>query len=98
MRVEFSRFVEGDLDAIADYIAQDNPTRAVSFIREIGAQIHAVGQNPLLYRLRPEIGEGARMAIVGRYVILFRTMAETVRIERVVYGGRDLLALFQPEE
>jgi plasmid stabilization system protein ParE len=41
-----------------------------------------VGQNPLLYQLRPEIGEGARMAIVGRYVILFRIMAESVRIER----------------
>jgi toxin ParE1/3/4 len=98
MRVELSSFVEGDLDTIADYIAQDNPTRAVSFLREIGAQILAVGQNPLLYQLRPEIGEGARMAIVGRYVILFRTMGETVRIERVVYGGRDLLVLFQQEE
>jgi toxin ParE1/3/4 len=94
MRVELSGFVEGDLDTIADYIAQDNPSRAVSFLREIGAQILAVGQNPL----RPEIGEGARMAIVGRYVILFRTMGEVVRIERVVYGGRDLLALFQQEE
>ncbi|MGB8010537.1 MAG: type II toxin-antitoxin system RelE/ParE family toxin [Terriglobales bacterium] len=98
MQVEFSSFVEGDLDAIADYIAQDSPTRAVSFLREIGAQIHKVGQNPLLYQLRPEIGEGARMAIVGRYVILFRTMPECVRIERVVYGGRDLLALFRREE
>jgi toxin ParE1/3/4 len=99
MRIELSSFVEGDLDTIADYIAQDNPTRAVSFLREIGAQILAVGQNPLHYQLRPEIGEGARMAIVGRYVILFRTMGETVRIERVVYGGRDLLlALFQQEE
>ena len=66
MRVEFSSFVEGDLDAIADYIAQDNPTRVVSFLREIGAQIQTVEQNPLLYQLRPEIGEGARMAIVGR--------------------------------
>jgi toxin ParE1/3/4 len=72
--------------------------RPVSFLREIGTQILAVGQNPLLYQLRPEIGEGARMAIVGRYVILFRTMGEVVRIERVVYGGRDLLALFQQEE
>jgi toxin ParE1/3/4 len=98
MRVELSGFVEGDLDTIADYIAQDNPSRAVSFLREIGTQILAVGRNPLLYQLRPEIGEGARMAIVGRYVILFRTMGEVVRIERVVYGGRDLLALFQQEE
>ena len=98
MQIEFSRFVEGDLDAIAAYIAQDNPSRAVSFIREIHARVLAVEQNPFLYQLRPEIGEGARMAIVGRYVILFRIISATVRIERVVYGGRDLVALFPPEE
>lgn len=97
MRVEFSRFVEGDLDAIANYIAQDNPRRAVSFIQEIGAQVRRIGQNPLIYQLRPEIGDGARIAIVGRYVILYRTTPKAVRIERVVYGGRDLLALFEHE-
>ena len=32
-----------------------------------------------------------------QYVILFRVMGEVVRIERVVYGGRDLLALFNLE-
>lgn len=98
MRVRFSSLVEGDLDAIADYIAQDNPTRAVSFLREIGAQIHSIGQNPLIYQLRAEIGEGARMATVGRYVILFRVIGDTVRIERVVYGGRDLPALMRQRE
>jgi len=98
MRVEFSSFVEGDLYAIADYIAQDNPTRALSFLREIGAQVHTIGQNPMLYQLRPDIGEGARMAIVERYVILFRIMAKSVRVERVVYGCRDLVALFRQEE
>jgi toxin ParE1/3/4 len=51
----------------------------------------------LLYRLRPELGDDARMALVGRYVILFRIVGEVVRIERVVYGGRDLLALFERE-
>jgi toxin ParE1/3/4 len=98
MRVRFSSLVEGDLDAIADYIAQDNPTRAVSFLREIGEQIHAIGRNPLLYQLRPEIGEGAHMATVGRYVILFRVIGKAVRIERIVYGGRDLLALIRQGE
>jgi plasmid stabilization system protein ParE len=30
MRVELSGLIEGDLDAIAAYIAKDNPMRAVS--------------------------------------------------------------------
>ena len=59
MRIELSGFVEGDLEAIADYIAQDNPSRAVSFIQEIGAKIETIGQNPRIYQLRPEIGESA---------------------------------------
>lgn len=95
MRVEFSAFVEGDLVAIADYIAQDSPQHAVEFIREIRDEIGRIGKNPLLYRLRPEIGEEARLAIVGRYVILFRIKGKVVRIERVVFGGRDLPLLLQ---
>jgi toxin ParE1/3/4 len=94
MRVELSRFIEPDLEAIADYIAQDNPERALSFLAEIRAKLILVGNNPLLYRLRPEIGDEARIAVVGRYVILFRIIEDTVRIERVVFGGRDLPSLF----
>lgn len=95
MRLEFSRYVESDLDAIAEFFAQDNPQRAVEFIREIWRKIIKVGEQPLAYRLRPEIGGAARLAVVRRYVILFRVIGEVVRIERVVYGGRDLPALFE---
>ncbi len=38
MRLELSRFVEGDLDDIAAYIAHDNPHRAVTLIQDIRAQ------------------------------------------------------------
>jgi toxin ParE1/3/4 len=95
MHVEFSRFVETDLEAVGDYIAQDSPSRALAFIREIRQRIQQVAQQPLLYQLRPEIGEGARLAIVRRYIILFRVIGETVRIERVLYGGRDLPTLLR---
>jgi toxin ParE1/3/4 len=95
MLVELSSFIESDLEAIADYIAQDNPMRAVSFIREIREELRLVGQNPMLYQLRPEIGEDARLAVVGRYVILFHIVDEVVKIERVIFGGRDLPTFFQ---
>ncbi len=85
--------MEGDLEAIADYIAQDNPSRAVSFIREIRIKIHSVARRPELYRLRPEIGEDARIAVVGHYVLLFKVVGKVVRFERVVFGGRDLPGL-----
>ncbi len=93
-RIELSRFIEDDLDTIAESIAQDNPARAVSFIREIRAKFDLIGQNPLVYRLHPEIGGDARMALVGRYVVLFHVVDGAVRVERVVYGGRELGAMF----
>jgi hypothetical protein len=46
-----------------------------------------MGEGPLLYQLRPEILVDARLAVVGRYVILFHITGEVVRIERVVFGG-----------
>lgn len=96
MRLEISRFIEGDLDDIASYIAQDNPRRAVTFIQDIRTKFLDVQRNPLLYQLRPDIGEEARMATVGNYAILFRVIGEVVRFERVTYAGRELPAMFDP--
>ena len=50
----------------------------------------------MLYQLRPEIGAEARMAILGSYAILFWVTSDAVRIERIVYGGRDLAEIFGP--
>ena len=94
MRLELSRFIEGDLDEIACTIAQDNPRRAVTFIQDIRAKLRDIQRSPLIYQLRPDIGDEARMATVGNYAILFRVIGEAVRIERVAYCGRDLPTVF----
>lgn len=96
-QLELSRYIESDLDDIADYIAQDNPHRAITFIRDIRAKFLDIQRNPLIYQLRPDIGEDARLAIIGNYAILFRLMGEAIRIERIVYGGRDLQGIFELE-
>ena len=90
MRVELSRLVVSDLESIGDYIAQDNPARAVSFVREIRAKLRQIGSGPMHYQLRPEVGKDARIAVIGQYVVLFRVTGSVVRIERVVFGGRNL--------
>ena len=57
MRLVLSKFVEGDLDALAAYIAQDHPRRAVTFIEDIRAKFRDIQRSPLIYQLRPDIGE-----------------------------------------
>lgn len=94
MRLELGPFVEGNLEEIGDFIALDNPERAVSFIHEIRERFHAITDNPLIFRLRPEVGEDARLSLHGHYVILFRIDANVVRIERVAFGGRELSNLY----
>jgi toxin ParE1/3/4 len=98
VRIEVSSFVEADLDAIAGSIAQDNPRRALSFIRQIREEILGLGHSPLRFQIRTELKGEARMARVGRYGILFRIHQDAVRVERVLYVSSDLLALFPAEE
>lgn len=83
---------------LSEYIALDNPNRAVTFREEIRAEIRTISRNPLLYRLRPEIGSDVRMGIVGQYAILFQVSECGVTVERIVYAGRDLPALLGGEE
>jgi toxin ParE1/3/4 len=57
-----------------------------------------IARKPQIYRLRPELGADARLATVGDFVILFRIRQKTVRIERVVHGGRDLVLMLEEIE
>ena len=90
MRLRLSPLVPGDLEEIAGYIAQDSPRHALRVIRLLRAKMVEIAKDPTLYRLRPELGVDARLAVVGSYVILFRVRDKTVRVERVVHGMRNL--------
>jgi toxin ParE1/3/4 len=58
MRLCLSPHVPGDLEEIADYIAQDSPRHAVRLLRELRTRMKEIAKQPALYQLRPEIGEG----------------------------------------
>jgi plasmid stabilization system protein ParE len=98
MRLRLSPCVPGDLEEIAEYIAQDSPRHAARMLRLLRARLKEIARNPKIYRLRPEIGADARLATVGNYVILFRIRQNTVRIERVVHGSRELLMVLDQAE
>ena len=68
MRVVFTVQAEQDLEEIGDYIAIDNPSRAVSFVREIREHCTEISSSPLGYTSRPDLGEGVRSCYHGRYL------------------------------
>jgi len=98
MRLRLSPCVPGDLEEIAEYIAQDSPRHATRMLHLLRARMKEIARNPKIFRLRPEIGAEARLATVGNYVILFRIRQNAVRIERVVHGSRDLLPMLEKTE
>jgi toxin ParE1/3/4 len=98
MRLRLSPCVPGDLEEIAEYIAQDSPRHAARMLCLLRARTKEIARNPKIYRLRPEIGPDARLATEGNYVILFRIRENTVRIERVVHGSRELLMMLDQAE
>jgi toxin ParE1/3/4 len=93
MTVYFSKQAERDLEEIGDYIAADNPHRAVTFIQEIRAHCARIADAPLAYVARPELGEGIRSCPHGRYVIFFQISGDEILIARVLSGVRDLAQL-----
>ena len=89
-RLVFSPRAQADLEEIGDYIARNNPVRAISFLDELQAHCMRVLTAPTAYPSREDAGRGIRVAVHGRYLILFRASLDEVRIERVVHGARRL--------
>ncbi|MBO9663851.1 type II toxin-antitoxin system RelE/ParE family toxin [Dokdonella sp.] len=97
MRTFLSRLAERDLEEIVDYIASDDPRRALSFLDELRGQCARIGDTPLAFPLRAELGAGIRSSLHGRYVIFFRMNKDRVLILRILHGARDLPNQFRHE-
>lgn len=92
--VRLSPRAAADLDEIGEYIARDNPARAVTFVDELSAVCGHIAEHPEAYRTRDDLLPDLRMAIHRHYLILFRILPTEIRIERIVHGTRDLRLLW----
>lgn len=90
MKLVLSPKASDDLEEIGDYIARDNSARAISFVAEIEARCRKLLATPEAFPVRDDLLPGARMMTYGRYLIFFRVLDDTVRVERVIHGARQL--------
>jgi toxin ParE1/3/4 len=94
MRCAFTPLAEADLEAIGDYIARDNPRRALTFVGELRRRCEQLAHMPRAAPLRPELGAGVRVVTLGRYLICYSERGDDIVIERIVHGARSLRNLF----
>lgn len=94
MKVEITAKALADLECIAAYIASDNPTRALSFIEELGDRCLKLGDMPLGFPLVPRYERwGVRRCPHGSYLIFYRVDATQVIVLHVLHGAMDYAEL-----
>jgi toxin ParE1/3/4 len=84
-----------DLLSIGQYIALDNPRRAITFVDEIEERCNRLGEFPGIARRLPALGKNARVLVFKGYLILYRDLPDHVAILRVIHGARDLAAILE---
>jgi toxin ParE1/3/4 len=94
MRAYLTPQAEIDLEKIGDYIALDNPKRAVTFIQEVRQHCERIADRPLGYVARPDLGDAIRICAHGNYLIVFEPYQDGALILRVLHGARNLPGVF----
>lgn len=80
---------EADIEAIALYIAEDNPSAARRWYDDIYRRCQRIGAMPGIGVARPEVRPDLRSFPIGNYLILYRQIGEGAEIVRVVHGARQ---------
>jgi plasmid stabilization system protein ParE len=88
--VQISAEAEADLEAIGDYIALDNPIRAVSFIGELRASCLSLSSMARAFPLVPGYeSSGVRRRVHGNYLIFYTEGSERIVVLHVLQGAVD---------
>jgi len=101
-KIKFSHQAASDLDEIIYYISSDlhSPKAAERFYKEVNKRLDLISDNPHMYPLYHDKkihACGFRFIVIGNYLMLYQVDDESssINITRLLYGGRDLSAVFE---
>ncbi len=99
MRVEISAEAEQDLEAIGHYVVRDNPTRAVSFLRELRAKCFDLEELPNRFPLVNRYKSlGIRRRVHGNYLIFYRIEPQQIVVLHVLQAATDYASVLFPKD
>ncbi|MBT1156546.1 type II toxin-antitoxin system RelE/ParE family toxin [Aminobacter anthyllidis] len=99
MKVVFTHAAEIDLGFIVDHIAEDNPTRALSFVLELRESCAGLADLPFGYSVARRLaGSDIRRRVHGNYLIFYRVHENRIEVLRILHGAMDYERLFAPDE
>jgi plasmid stabilization system protein ParE len=98
MKLVLTDEARADLVRIADWIARDNPRRAVTFVDEIEARCVQIPNMPRAHPLLPGREQsGLRRVVHGNYLIFYRVEPDHVVVVHILHGARDYQAILFSE-
>jgi toxin ParE1/3/4 len=88
VRVRWLRTALTNLDAEAEYIAEDNPAAAGRTVQRILRAVKLLGKNPAVGRAGRVAGTRELVVAGTPYILPYRVRGEAVEILRVFHGAR----------
>jgi toxin ParE1/3/4 len=99
VKVIVSAAADSDLAAIGDWIADDNPERALSFIEELRAKVAELAMTPRLYPYAQGLeNRSIRRRLYRGYLIFYEIANDRIEIIHIVHSMRDYAALFGQDD
>jgi toxin ParE1/3/4 len=98
MIVVITDAAENDFEAIADWIANDNPERALTFVRELRRRCERLADAPRGYALVPRYEHtGVRRRPYRDYLIFYRIGDGKIEVLHVLHGAREYEPILFPQ-
>jgi plasmid stabilization system protein ParE len=99
VKVLFTDPAEGDLEDIGDWIADNNPLRAATFVGELRQACLQIGPRPNAYPIvEHRKSDGLRRRVYGNYLIFYRVTDDAAEIIHVLHGARDYAEIIFPDD
>ena len=98
MKVIFTAGARSDMRRIGDYIAEDNPRRALTFVDELAERCLNLQHHPFAYPVlarRPL--SSVRRLVHGHYNIFYSVVDDAVHILHVLHSAMDYERILFPD-
>lgn len=85
----FTPRAEQQIRDIWRHIAGDSRRAADGLLAQVRGKIAVAADNPAIGAMRPELGDGRRVLVVGSYLVVYEPHPDGILILTIVHGMRE---------
>jgi toxin ParE1/3/4 len=91
LRIELSPSARSDLRNILNYSGQQwGGSQRERYRKRLNDGLNDIAAFPLIGRMRPEFGEGARSQKVDAYIVVYKPRGDRIVISRILHQRQDI--------